>query len=146
MTKLELIGEPIEDSTAFDWTKEILGSFNSQSVPVLKRSCFAADTAEFSSFRIVMSGIDDRSNIISESAGPSEYGKCSNARAPVEEHPQSGKIYYTSDRISGIELAYTSTFNTLQIGDVRSNTSVEFTFDEKGSFIGFYGTQATDRI
>ena len=83
--KLELAGSAISDGTVFDWSEEILADFNSQSVPVLKRSCISKETNNFNSFRIVMRGSDPSKNILSNSAGPSEFGKCGNKRAPVEE-------------------------------------------------------------
>ena len=44
-------------ATTFDWSAQILNKFNTQSVPVLKRSCYASN-ADLNSFRIVMRGED----------------------------------------------------------------------------------------
>lgn len=102
ITKLELIGDGATNGSSvvlnamgetrveffdFDWSQGIVADFNSQSVPVLQRSCFSEETNELNSFRIVMRGSDPANNILSNSAGPSEYGNCSNKRAPVEEAP-----------------------------------------------------------
>ena len=75
----------------------MIEEFNTQSVPVLKRSCIS-DFGELNSFRLVMKGLDERSNILSDSAGPSEKGRCSNKRAP-EDHPIKGSIWYDDQRV-----------------------------------------------
>ena len=77
-----LAGTVHSDSTTFDWSEEVMTDFNTQSVPILKRSCFS-QIGDLHSFRIVMRGYDPRTNTLSESAGPSELGSCGNLRAPV---------------------------------------------------------------
>ena len=77
------IGTTGQTTTAFDWTDEILQEFHTESVPMLKRSCLSSTTGDLNSFRIVVRGYDPRSNITSDSAGPSELGICGNKPAPV---------------------------------------------------------------
>ena len=77
-----LVGTVSDTATDFDWTKEIRREFNTQSVPVLKRSCISP-IGDLNSFRIVMRGYDLSSNVLSNSAGPSESGTCNNVKAPV---------------------------------------------------------------
>ena len=79
-----IAGTDVEGSTEFDWTDQALEQYNSESVPVLKRSCLA-DNGDLNSFRIVLKGYDDWSNVVSDSAGPSEFGNCSNKPAPVQD-------------------------------------------------------------
>ena len=93
-----LAGTAVSLSTSFDWTDEVLNDFNIQSVPVLKRSC-RSSAGSLNSFRIVMSGYDKSKNILSNSAGPSETGKCGNTRAPSTEAPSKGEIWYDDKRI-----------------------------------------------
>lgn len=107
---------------------------------MLKRSCFSAETEELNSFRLVIRGDDPTSNILSNSAGPSELGNCSNKRAPVEEQPSLGKIYYNANRVLGIEFIYVSTEKTLLIGSSKGESLVQAEFNETSSFIGFYGS------
>ena len=40
----ELIGPELSDGTDFDWIELIVSEFNTQSVPVLKRSCISSGT------------------------------------------------------------------------------------------------------
>jgi len=78
-----------------------------------------------------MRGLDLSSNISSDSAGPSEFGNCSNERAPKEEKPKVGKIYYVADRVMGVELTYDRTGNTLLIGSREGESQAQtlFTLD-----------------
>ena len=86
LKKLDVLGgnafKAGQATTAFDWTDEILKEFQTESVPVLKRSCYSRK-GELNSFRIVIRGYDTSSNILSDSAGPSELGTCENKPAPV---------------------------------------------------------------
>ena len=68
--------------TTFDWTEKVTQEFNTQSVPVIRRSCLSA-SGELNSFRLVMRGYDTESNIVSDSVGPSELGTCNNWYSPV---------------------------------------------------------------
>ena len=77
-------GAKVDGGTEFDWTEQALEKYNSESVPVLKRSCLA-DNGDLNSFRIVLKGYDQWSNIVSDTAGPSEFGNCSNKPAPVQD-------------------------------------------------------------
>ena len=77
-----LAGAEKDGSTDFDWTDQVLKKYNSESVPVLKRSCLA-ENGDLNSFRIVLKGYDPWSNIVSDTAGPSEFGSCGNKPAPV---------------------------------------------------------------
>ena len=88
----------VGDSTSFDWSAKIIKDLNTQSAPVHKRSCLAGD-GQLNSFRLVMSGYDLSSNVVSDSAGPSEYGTCGNKAAPVKEPPISAVVYYDELRI-----------------------------------------------
>lgn len=63
--------------TVFDWTDEVSTIFNTQSIPVLMRSCQAAN-GDLNSFIIVMRGYDSGTNVLSKSAGPNELGTCAN--------------------------------------------------------------------
>ena len=101
----------------------------------MKRSCFF--DYEFSSFRLVMRGVDPSSNILSGSVGPSEYGDCKNVRAPVMDQPTSGTIYYDEERIWGVEFTYNDGY-ILLVGNSRGASYVR-KFSETSSFIGFYG-------
>ena len=92
------VGTASDQGIAFDWTSEVIREFNSQSVPVLKRSCLS-DTGDLNSFRIVMRGYDLSSNVLSNSAGPSEFGSCANKKSPVQDHPTKGIIWYDDSRI-----------------------------------------------
>lgn len=139
-----LTGMSNPDSVAFDWYEEVLRDFNTDSVPVLKRSCFN-DVGDLNSFRIIMKGYDESSNVMSDSAGPSELGTCENKRAPIEEHPSNGKIWYNADRVQGVEFSYKSSTKKFLIGKAEG-TSWDMDFNNTASFIGFYGMQSEDRI
>ena len=94
---------------------------------------------------MVLRGKDEWSNLLTNSAGPSEYGDCKNERAPVEAYPIAARIYYDVRRVHGVEFYYKETVSTLLIG----NTAAEQTravFNETHAWIGFYGTQGVDRI
>ena len=46
-----------------------------------------------------MLGREGESNIMSDSAGPSETGKCQNKAVQVEGLPSAASIFYNSDRV-----------------------------------------------
>ena len=145
LKKLDTIaGKEIAGGTDFDWTDEAVEEFNTETVPVLKRSCFAPD-GELNSFRMVVRGTDDRSNLLTESAGPSEYGDCKNERTPVEAFPLAARIFYDARRVQGVEFLFKETTDTFLIGN-KAAEQVRAIFNETHSWIGFYGTQGTDRI
>ena len=48
-------------------------------------------------------------------------------------------------RVQGVEFSYNGSQSTLLIGK-RADQTVVHNFDEKRSWIGFFGTQGTDRI
>ena len=56
-----------------------------------------------------------------------------------------GRIYYDDDRVQGVEFYYKGTTDTLLIGN-KSTEQVTAVFNETHSWIGFFGTQGTDRI
>lgn len=101
MTKLNMLAGNDNDalrSTVFDWSDEILAEFHTGSLPVLKRSCYS-EAGDLNSFRIVMRGYDVKSNILSNSAGPSELGTCSNKPAPVNDHPIGATLFFDDTRV-----------------------------------------------
>ena len=59
----------------------------------------------------------------------------------------AGIMYYDDDRVQGVELIYNGISERLLIG---TNTSTHqykaVAFDEENAFIGFFGTEGTDRI
>lgn len=94
-----------------------------------------------------MRGYNEASNVISDSAGPSEFGTCANLPTTAEDQPVGGKIYYDSNRIQGVEMVYRGTTDTVLIGNKKSTYQYTTTvFNEEKGFIGFFGTQGTDRI
>ena len=56
-----IAGKGVAGSTEFDWTDMITSKFNTQSVPVLKRSCLAAN-GDLNSFRMIILGEDASKN------------------------------------------------------------------------------------
>ena len=116
LSKIPLIaGTFKQGSETFDWTEEAVREFHTQSFPVIKRSCMA-DNGDLNSFRMIIRGYDETSNLMSDSAGPSEVGTCSNVDAPVLATPTAGRIYSDSDRVQGVELYYVASTETLLIG------------------------------
>ena len=83
---------------------------------MLKRSCFSSE-GYLNSFRIVMSGYSGPSSqVLSNSAGPPEKGKCGNERVPKEESPSKGVIWYDDRRVWGIQFSYSNSQMTMLIG------------------------------
>ena len=146
LSKLPQLAGPSGTSgvTVFDWTEEIVEEFNSQSKVLLKRSCLNS-SGDLNSFRLVLLGYETGSNLLTDSAGPSELGTCSNKQAPSQEHPNAAKIYYDTNRVQGVEFTYSGTQEILLIGRVASS-STSYTFSETSSFIGFFGTQTSTNI
>ena len=139
LSKIPLIaGTFKQGSETFDWTEEAVKEFHTQSFPTIKRSCLA-DNGDLNSFRMVIRGYDETSNLLSDSAGPSESGTCTNVNAPVMAQPTAGRIYSDSDRVQGVELYYVASTETLLIGK-RAEDSITVVFNETHSFMGFFGT------
>jgi len=103
-----IAGNTAVRGTFFDWSDHVTEKFNMEAVPILKRSCLA-ENGDLHSFRLVMRGYDDRSNIMSDSAGPSELGNCSNIRSPIYDQPIAGRIYYDTDRVQGVRFFFDGT-------------------------------------
>ena len=97
---------------------------------MLKRSCLSELSGDLNSFRLVMRGKDPSSNLISDSVGPSELGSCSNKRAPFNDHPINGKLYYDEKRIQGVEFAYANSDLKLIIGNTWGSVTVDTVFNE----------------
>ena len=81
---------------------------------ITKRSCLG-EAGDLNSFRMILRGENEQSSIISDSVGPSEYGKCKNVASPVQDHPKSGRIYFDSVKVRGVEFSYPYTTQTLLI-------------------------------
>ena len=141
---LQIAGNMATSGTFFDWTDHIIEEFPYKSVPLIKRSCISEE-GKLHSFRLVMQGYSWDSNIISDAAGPSEYGDCHNVVSDVQDFPTSGRIYYDNDRVQGVRFFYDGTTDYFQVGK-EDGDYITASFNTEQSFIGFYGTQGYDRI
>ena len=89
--------------------------------------------------------------MLSNSAGPSEYGTCANKRSPVQDHPTKGIIWYDESRIQGVEFEFVGVPDLLSNLELEAGgkdvmligkqvgTKYEVDFTADASFIGFYG-------
>ena len=132
------------EGTVFDQTDAIAANLDTTSVLSGYRVCVNAN-GELNSFVLAWKNQNTGDAKVSESVGPESLGTCINVPIPNPGSILGARMFYDTQRVTGIELGIFGSLSTVLIGAKTSSYKVAV-FSEKQSFAGFWGIASTDRI